>query len=319
MANTYFCYMLSPLEIVLIKESDLDFRQLRYFVAIADRGSFSAAAASLHVAQSALSRHMRILEEQLGGELFERTSRGVAVSESGQILLHRARFILAQVEDSRSEVLAHNGELRGTVRLAAPSSLSQLLYAPLVNHFLERYPKVELHLSEGTTQNVLDRLQDGTIDAGIVTQPPSNKHMEFEFLVKEPIALVGRAGDPLLKQKTISPHLLKTVPLMMAPGLIPILGDWSRNLVPVVQVDSTIPLKSLVLSGKGYAVMPMSSIQADLQAGKIAGSLLKGLSMTRMTAVPRGRPVSRATCEVIKQLRDEVALMVGEGKITSVR
>lgn len=297
----------------------MDLRQLRYFVAIAERGSFSAAAATLHVAQSALSRHMRMLEEDVGGELFERNARGITVSESGLILLQRARFILAQVEDCRAEVLAHHGELRGTVRLAAPSSLSQLLYVPLVNHFLERYPKVDLRLSEGTTQNVVGRLEDGTIDIGIVTQPPPNKHMEFEFLVKEPIALVGRAGDPLLKKKTLSPEVLRTVPLMMASGLMPILGTWSRDLTPVVQVDSTIPMKSLILSGRGYAVMPVSSMQVDMHGGKIAGSVLKGLSMTRMIAVHRGRPVSRATREVIKQLRDEVAALIAKGVIKSIR
>jgi LysR family nitrogen assimilation transcriptional regulator len=255
---------------------------------------------------------MRLLEEDVGGELFERNARGITIKESGLILLQRARFILAQVEDSRSEVLAHHGDLRGTVRLAAPSSLAQILYVPLVNHFLDRYPKVELQLSEGTTQSVLDRLENGTIDVGIVTRPAPNKHMEFDLLVKEPIALVGQAGDPLLQKKTISPAVLQTLPLMMASGILPMLGEWASNLTPVVQVDSTIPMKLLVLSGRGYAIMPVSSMHLDLHAGKIAGSVLRGVSMTRMVATHRGRPVSRATREAIKQVHDEVATLFGK-------
>jgi LysR family nitrogen assimilation transcriptional regulator len=105
----------------------MNLRQLRYFVAIADAGSFTSAALVLHVAQSALSRHMKLLEDTLGGELFERGTRGVVLTESGQALLTEARMVLARVEDIRTDISAMHGEVRGTVKLAMPSSLSHLL------------------------------------------------------------------------------------------------------------------------------------------------------------------------------------------------
>ena len=98
----------------------MNLRQLSYFVRIAERGSFSAAADSLHVAQSALSRHVKELEDELGGALLDRGSRGVTLSDSGKVLFERARFILSQFEDAGSEVRAHNKELTGTVRLMLP-------------------------------------------------------------------------------------------------------------------------------------------------------------------------------------------------------
>lgn len=297
----------------------MDLRQLKYFVGIAERHSFSAAADALHVAQSALSRHVAVLEEEVGGALFERQTRGVSLTVGGELLLQRARLILSQVQDTKSELLAHHGELRGTVRLAAPSSLSQRLYAPLVNDFLELYPKVELQLSEGTTQAVLSRLSEGTLDLGLVTDPPANKHMEFEFLLEEPIVLVGPAGDRLLRSATVSPKGLPSLPLMMASGVLRILGRWSADIHPVVQVDSTAPMKSLVLSGRGYAVMPACSMRGGFDDNKFAASVIRGLTMTRLLATHRGRPVNSATLQVMKQLRVEVAQLAAKGELSLIR
>jgi len=114
----------------------MNLRQLSYFVCIAESGTFSAAADALHVAQSALSRHVKELEEELGGALLDRGSRGVTLSDSGKVLFERAKFILSQFEEAGSEVRAHNKELTGTVRLMAPSSIGQVLFEPLVDRFL---------------------------------------------------------------------------------------------------------------------------------------------------------------------------------------
>src|ERR1700712_2519111 len=109
----------------------MNFRQLHYFVCIAQAGSFSAAADVLHIAQSALSRHMKDLEAELGGVLLDRGARGVTLSDAGKVLLQRAKFILSQLDDARTEILASNRELLGTVRLMTPSSIAQVLFDPL--------------------------------------------------------------------------------------------------------------------------------------------------------------------------------------------
>jgi len=107
----------------------MDLRQLRYFTAIAEQGSFSHAANSLNVAQSALSRHVQALEADLGGPLFERGARGVTLSEAGRTLFERARFILAEVESARAEATAKNKALTGILRFGAPSSFANVLFA----------------------------------------------------------------------------------------------------------------------------------------------------------------------------------------------
>src|ERR1700741_3464387 len=136
----------------------MDLRQLRYFVAVAERGGFGAAASALNVAQAALSRHIQQLEHEMGGALFERGARGVSVTESGKVLLGRGRWLLGAGDDLKAEVRTEHREPSGTVRLGAPSSRADILYAPLAELFVKRFPRVRLELSEGLTDVMSDRL-----------------------------------------------------------------------------------------------------------------------------------------------------------------
>src|SRR5260370_31620172 len=117
----------------------MDWKQLRYFVAIAERCGFGAAANTLNIAQSALSRHVKELEYELGGALFERGARGVSATESGKVLLARGRWLLGVVDDIKAEVKTENREPSGIVRVGAPSSLADIFYAPLARQ--QRFPK----------------------------------------------------------------------------------------------------------------------------------------------------------------------------------
>src|SRR5689334_16505941 len=142
----------------------MDLRQLRYFVAVAERGGFGAAASALNVAQSALSRHIKLLEHELGGALLERGARGVSPTEAGKVLLARGRWLLGTLDDIRTEVLIENREPSGTVRLGAPSTLADNFYAPLASLFAERFPRVKLEFSDGLTEEMTDRLLKSELD-----------------------------------------------------------------------------------------------------------------------------------------------------------
>ena len=178
----------------------MDLRQLRYFVAVAERGGFAAAASTLNIAQSALSRHVKELERELGGALLERGARGVTVTESGKVLLARGRWLFGTIDDIKAEVRTENREPSGTVRLGAPSSLAEILYAPLAQLFVKRFPRVRLELSEGLTEGMCDRLLRGELDLAVVTTPQPNDHLDYETLVVEQVFLIGPPRDPLLKR-----------------------------------------------------------------------------------------------------------------------
>lgn len=290
----------------------MDLRQLRYFVAVAERGGFGTAASALNVAQSALSRHIRMLEEELGGALLVRGARGVSVTESGKVLLDRSRRLLASLDDIKAEVRTENREPSGTVRLGAPSSLADIFYAPLARQFAARFPRVQFELSEGLTEEMTDRLLRGEIDIALVSAPQPNDHLDYETLVVEQVFVIGPAGDPLLRSGTITRKAFEALPAVVRP--------LSRNPFPhttpsAFRVESMTPLKQMVMDGLGYGLLPFSGIHQEVANGKLSAALVPWMRADRVLALPRGRPVSRATRETVTVLKAVCRSLVAERKI----
>lgn len=290
----------------------MDLRQLRYFVAVAERGGFAAAASTLNVAQSALSRHVKELEVELGGALLERGARGVTVTESGKVLLARGRWLLGAVDDVKAEVRTENRDPSGTVRIGAPSSLGDILYAPVARIFVKQFPRVKLELSEGLTENISDRLLRGELDLAIVTAPTPNDHLDYEMLMVEQVFLIGPPRDPLLKRGRLTRKEFDTLPAVVAP--------LSRTAFPptvpsTLRVDNSTPMKRMVAAGLGYALLPFSGIHQEVAAGVLSAALVPWIRADRVLALPRARPVSRATREAIAVLKKVCASLIDEGKI----
>jgi LysR family nitrogen assimilation transcriptional regulator len=290
----------------------MDLRQLRYFVAVAERGGFGAAASTLNIAQSALSRHVKELEYELGGALLERGARGVTVTESGKVLLARGRWLLGAVDDVKAEVRTENREPSGTVRIGAPSSLADIFYAPLAKLFVERFPKVRLELSEGLTEAMCDRLLRAELDLAIVTRPEPNDHLDFEILVVEKVFLIGPPRDLLLKRGTLTRKEFDRLPAAVVP--------LSRNPFPPnipfsLRVESSSLMKRSAASGLGYGLLPFSGIHEEVAAGKLSAALVPWMQAERVLALPRGRPVTRATREAVGGLKEICGTLIREGKV----
>src|SRR5260370_1203978 len=193
----------------------MDLRQLRYFVAVAERGGCSAAASTLNVAQSALSRHIKLLEHELGGALFERGARGVAVTESGKVLLTRRRWLWRTLDEIKAEIVTENRAPGGRVRLGAPSTLADNFYAPLACLFAERFPRVKLELSEGLTEEMTDRLLRGELDLAIVTAPRPNDHLDYQTLVVEQVFLIGPPHDARVNRGALTRQDFNQLPAVV--------------------------------------------------------------------------------------------------------
>lgn len=294
----------------------MDLRQLRYFIGVAERGGFGAAASALNIAQSALSRHIKELEYELGGALLTRTSRGAAVTESGKVLLERGRWLLSLVEDIKVEVRTESREPSGTVRLAAPSSLGEIFYPALARLVGERFPRVSLEMSEGLTESVSDRLLRGQLDLAMLTAPQPNDHLDHHTLVVEQVFLIGPPRDPLLKRGKVTRAEFNALPRAVLP--------LSRTPFPPeipcrLRVDSSTSLKRMVASGLGYGLLPYSGIYQEVGAGALSAAPLSWLRAERVLALPRGRPVSRATRETAILLKEICRKLIQEGVIRTVQ
>ena len=299
----------------------MDLRQLRYFVAIAETGSFSAAASALHIAQSALSRQVQALEEACRGPLMERSARGIILTEAGELLLIRARYLLAEAASAITEVSELNNEPGGLVRLAAPPSFGDILYPPLAAGVLRRLPRVQLDLREALNDAALDALRQGTLDLAVVSDPDPDQRIDYTPLCAEPMILTGPAGDLILQVASFALENLPDLPL-----ILPIGSGWLNvvrkrlgtraNLAQTnarVRVQSPGPMKAMIRAGLGYGVLPASVVQHDLTAGTLSGAPIEDFSLLRMLAVPRDRPLGRAAQAVAAAIQAETAAIVRNG------
>jgi len=301
----------------------VDLRQLRYFRAVADCGGFSAAAAVLRIAQSALSRHVALLEAECGGALFERGVHGVALTPSGRVLLQRASFLLQQVEEARSEVQAENANPRGTIRLGSTPSVGELLYQPLTSRFLLRFPRVRLQLIEAITPDPLTSLMNGELDLAIVGRPASTDGILFTPLFHEQFCVFGPAGARELPSGEVHPEVLLGLPLVVPSGMpwLPrlqtMLGERVHKLWPRVEVVSMNCMKQMVRGGIGFGVVPTWTIRREIAAGEFKAATLRGLRGHRGLAMPTSRPVSRITQSLAKAVQEEVDVMVKAGVLAA--
>src|ERR1700754_4215522 len=245
----------------------MDLRQFRYFIQAAKRQNFRRASEDLRVAQSALTRQIQYLEQELGFLLFDRVKRGVRLTAAGQRLLERSQHILGEVDRLKESLQLEAHVPSGPASLAAPPSIGRLLFNRLAQTFLKSYPKVTLSLLEGWTSNVMGQLKRGELSLAVVTDPAPDPLLEYTHLFTESIYLVGRPDDPWLKKRGLDVDSLSDFPLVMSGK-----ANGSRQLIENtaaregvgldirLELESSETLWQLLLSGQVYGLLPYSSI-----------------------------------------------------------
>jgi DNA-binding transcriptional LysR family regulator len=165
----------------------MDIRQLRYFLAIAEEGQISGAAKRLHIAQPPLSQQLKLMEEELGVQLVERGSRNTRLTEAGSALRHRAEQILDLVNTTVKEIQAFDEGAKGTLALGTIASLGSTLLPDWISSFHQQYPGIDFLLWEGETERIIDLLNSGVIEIGLVRLPVDAAIFESIPLPKEPL------------------------------------------------------------------------------------------------------------------------------------
>lgn len=187
----------------------MELRQLRYFLALADHRHFGRAAESLHITQPSLSQQIKALETELGTILFDRSRRHVALTPEGAVLLSYARRIVDLVEDARAELADQKRLQQGHIRLGATPTLGGYLLPKLLWQFHQRFPGLDLTITEDGSDRLAQQLNEGLIDLALLVEGPKVENMAFEFLLQERI-FVGLPPDhPLSKRKSIALAELK--------------------------------------------------------------------------------------------------------------
>src|SRR5215469_12926552 len=153
----------------------MDLRALRYFVHIAEVRSFSKAAVQLRVAQPALSRQVKKLEDELGVELIERSGRQIALTEAGALLLQRTHSLMRQVSQAQDDVRSHGADLVGSATLGVSPATCEVLGPIITRECAKQYPKLQLNFIEGFSGFIVDRLVKEELTLCLLHIPPKHR------------------------------------------------------------------------------------------------------------------------------------------------
>jgi LysR family nitrogen assimilation transcriptional regulator len=259
----------------------MDIRQLRYFAAIVEQGSFSRAAAALRVAQPALSLHVRNMEADLGTSLLFRSPKGVVPTEAGEILLRNARIILDQLAIAEDELRGYDNEPVGEVRVGLPGTFGQVLAVPLIMAARSRFPKIKLRIAETMSGFAVEWIRDARIDLAVVYHDLSEKGVVTIQVLEEELVCFGPVqplpGCELPKgNRTISYEMIANLPLILPGGRHGFRDLLERHaagagitLNTIIEVDSHANIKELVRSGVGYSILSMNSISCEVKARQV--------------------------------------------------
>jgi len=194
----------------------MELQQLRYFIAVADTGKFTAAARDLHVAQPSISKQLRKLEDELGAALLERRRTGVVLTDAGAILLPWAKRMLADLDGARSEVAGLATLEGGRLSVGATPSLSTVLLPRVLAAFHAEHPGITLSVVEAGSRDLVDRLAAGDLDLALVILPvPREELFETAPLIREELVLAVARDHPLVRRKTVKVADRRGVPLVM--------------------------------------------------------------------------------------------------------
>ncbi len=262
----------------------MNLRALRYFVAIADAGSLTAAAAAISIAQPALTRQLRELEADLGVQLLQRTPRGVLLTQAGVTLYESAQRMLAEAARVRRHLARRQDTAESTVVLGASPTLARVLLPNLFESCQRSLVGIKLRAREAFTPALLDWLERGMVDMAIVTNPEPGRALTLHPLLGEPLALVSHVS--LRLDPVISLSQLARIPLLMTSLHRAIV---ERQLLPVggqlniqSEIDSADSIRELVQHGQWATIMPVSVFKEPLGAKAIRMSEISGVQLNRL-------------------------------------
>ena len=300
----------------------MDLKQLKTFICVAESGSLSRASDRLHIVQPALSRQIKLLEYEIGVDLFTRHVRGMELTEAGHEFLERVGGLARQLEMSIHDVQSMRGEIKGHVAIGLMPTISTVLSTRLVQRVAEELPSVNLRIAEGYSIHLLEWLQRGDIDVSFLYGCANDYHLRGEELLYEEIVLISAPHQ--LDDRDVSISLKQAVKLPLALpselfGLRRLLDTSAKkagvHFVPRYEIDSFWVIQSLVKSAICHSLMPVSSVRTDTDAGIIKiRSLTPSIQRRVMLASPQDRSNTRATKAVIELLKDEVKTMVNCGE-----
>ncbi|NLI27489.1 MAG: LysR family transcriptional regulator [Acetobacter sp.] len=291
----------------------MNVRDLEYFIAVAECGSFSKASMKLGRPQPALSRHIRDLETDLRVPLLYRNGRGVVVTQAGELLQQLGWAIISQIHDAREKVRDFSSDQIGSAAIGMPASVSTILLAPLARSLRTAHAQAELRFLDGCNGDLLLALSSGSLDIALIYDAPGTTHQNLEALFSQPLYLIERhtseSGVPRFGDDVAAAEL-ETTQLVLPGrrhGLRQIVDAWANRhgLEPRVlfECDSYSAILQVVASGLAATLLPAASLQREILSGQFRARLITKPSIYRTIslATSQSKPMNSSLVGLIKQ------------------
>jgi DNA-binding transcriptional LysR family regulator len=267
----------------------MDFRQLEMFHAVAENSSFTLAGRQLFVAQSAISRKIRLLEEELGEKLFKRVNKRIFLTPAGEVMLRYARHIFQDMRNAALEVSDIAQLNRGVIRIGSGMTACMYLLPPIIDKFQSRYPKVEVHVVTGASEKLIPQIRNNTLDVGILTLPVKSPDLEvIPFTTEELVIVTSPRHRVLAKKNNVNAQELKGYPMILFDP-----GTATRQLIDeyfarlglepriVMASENVATIKPLVRINLGISLLPLPAVATEARRGELHYLRIRGERLTR--------------------------------------
>jgi DNA-binding transcriptional LysR family regulator len=273
----------------------MEIRQLRAFAAIAETGTFTAAAECVHVTQAAISMQIRQLERETGVRLFVRAPRRVILTEAGEKLLERARLILREHDAALHELAALTGAEKGRLRIGSASAMVSGDPLPRILKKLKTaHPGVEASVVSGTSEELVKRLMAGEVDAAFVSLPVEARGVQTELLNEDYLVAIASPRHKLAKQKVVSAYALAGEKLILGER-----GGNTRRLIDLffaqagvtpnvaMELSRLAAIKRMVEEDMGVGIVPLQSVRDEVARGTLVRWWIEGAQINWQLGLAR--------------------------------
>lgn len=294
----------------------IDIRKLRYFATIAEFGSFTRAAEFLGVAQPALSRQVRQLEEEFGLELFLRRGRQVSLTDAGRALLRHAHTIDRDFEQLVDDMRVRKGSPTGRVVVGITPTLAETLIPNLARRVGDDFPRLSLKIAEAVTPVLVDWVQSNRVDLAVLSLAVMDSSESFpalslELLTTEDMIVVEKVGESQTPPD-YTLQQLRTKRLVISDMLELVvrqkLGMTDLALDVFMEIDAVQAIRRMVLNGQAASILPVSVMSNEIRAGLVSGSAItaQGVQRQIVLARPRHRQMTRASEALGELIKAEI-------------
>jgi DNA-binding transcriptional LysR family regulator len=293
----------------------LEFRQIRYALAVAKERSFTKAAQRLNISQSAVSEQVKLLEEEAGFPLFRRTPRGIDVTERGRTYLYEAERIVGDILSLSDTARRLRGVALDTLTIGMGSGMAQIFMPRLFKNLQETLPGARLEILTAPTKNIFNDLHEERIDAGIALESEPERvpaGLVFDRLTVVEMVLIAHPKHPLTKVKGLidvgrlvaEPIVMNELTVGYGQVVMSLFNDIGTRPNILAVADNIETMKAIVQSGAGIAIVPRPCADNEVALGVLKTMPIMPARSIALSLFRRRQPLSRRKETFLSALRE---------------